>query len=130
MLVDSEWFCCYPCPLYIIHNNGTEFVETEFQELLESYGVKSKSTTVKNQQANGVHERVHLLMAEMLQTQKIVVPVDITVGEKVCRLLQSVAFAIRATSSTITKYSLAELAHRRDMMIHQQSIVDWNLVRE
>ena len=65
-----------------------------------------------------------------MQTQKIVVPVNIKVGEEVCRLLQCVAFAIRETSSTITKYSLAELVYGRDMVIHQQSIVDWNSVRE
>ena len=63
MLVDSEFFCCYPWPLYVIHDNGTEFVGVEFQELLESYGVKPKPTTVKNPRANAVHERVHLLMA-------------------------------------------------------------------
>lgn len=130
MLVDAEWFCRYPRPLYVIHDNGTEFVGSEFQELLESYGVKSKPTTVKNPQANAVHERVHLLMAEMLRTQKIVVPVDVTVDEEIRRLLQSVAFAIRATSSTITKHSSAELVYGRDMIMHQQSIVDWNQVRE
>ena len=29
--------------------------------MLESYGVNPKPTTIKNPQANAVHERVHLL---------------------------------------------------------------------
>jgi hypothetical protein len=32
----------------------TEFVSAEFQELLQSYGIWSKLTTVKNPQANGI----------------------------------------------------------------------------
>ena len=39
-LVDSEWFCRYPRPLYCAFNNGGEIIGEEFQELLESYGIK------------------------------------------------------------------------------------------
>ena len=59
-LVDSEWFCRYPRPLICRHDNGGEFEGREFQELLQSYGIESKPTTVKNPQGNGMHERVHL----------------------------------------------------------------------
>ena len=48
-----------------------ELVGEEFQEMLESYGIASKPTTVKNPQANAMHERAHLLIAEMSRTQKI-----------------------------------------------------------
>lgn len=60
LLEDSEWFNRYPRPVNCIHDNGTEFTGEEFQELLVSYGVKSKPTTVKNLQANTVHEQAHL----------------------------------------------------------------------
>ena len=47
-LVDIVWFARYPRPLYCIHDNGGKFIGSGFQELLNSYGVKSKPTTVKN----------------------------------------------------------------------------------
>jgi transposase InsO family protein len=44
---DQVWLCRYPRPIDCLHDNGTEFVSAEFQELLQSYGIKSKLTTVK-----------------------------------------------------------------------------------
>jgi len=40
----------------------------EFQELQESYGIKPVATTVKSPRSNGVIERVHLTMGNMLRT--------------------------------------------------------------
>ncbi len=56
---DQVWLCRYPCPVDCLHDNGTEFVSTEFQELLQSYGIRSKLTTVKNPQANGILKWTH-----------------------------------------------------------------------
>jgi hypothetical protein len=39
-----------------LHDNGTQFVSTKFQELLQSYGIRSKLTTIKNPQTNGILE--------------------------------------------------------------------------
>ena len=47
-LVDDIWLARYPRPLYFIHNNGREFIGSGFKELLDSYGVNPKLTTVKN----------------------------------------------------------------------------------
>ena len=40
------------------------------------------------------------------------------------------AYAIRATTGTVTKHSPAEVIFGRDMLIHQARMVDWNLIRE
>jgi len=53
--------------LYYIHDNGGELIGSDFQELLDNYGVKPKPTTVKNPQSNGLHERMHLVICEMLR---------------------------------------------------------------
>ena len=87
--MDSEWLDRYPRPIRCIHDNGTEFTGEAFQELLRSYGVKAKTTTVKNPHANTIHERVHLLMAEMIRTQKVVVPYDSTVKDEIRIQLES-----------------------------------------
>ena len=130
LLFDSKWFCRYPRPTYCIYDNGKEFIGNEFNELLDSYGIKKKPTTGKNPQANAVHERTHLLVEEMLRTLDIIVPMKCTVDQEVRRVLQSVAFDLRATISTITKYSPGQLVFGWDMVIDQLAVVDWSLLRE
>ena len=51
-------------------DNGGEFVGREFQELLSSYGIKHEPTTNLNPRSNGVKERMHLTMTDMLRTIK------------------------------------------------------------
>ena len=57
--VDLVWLTRYPCPRKIITDNGAEF-KKDFRTISTDYGVKLTKTTVKNPQANGVLERVHL----------------------------------------------------------------------
>jgi len=130
LLVDSEWFCRYPRPLKCIYDNGKEFDSKEFCEMLDSYGVKKSPTTVKNPQGNSSHERMHLVIAEMLRTQELVIPLKIKPSDEIRRILQSVAFAIRATKSSVTKYSPGEMIYGRDMVTHHTAIANWDLIRE
>ena len=55
--------CCYlvwyPRPEYVVYDNGSEFIQWEFQEMLNSYGITPVPTTVKNPQANSVIECLH-----------------------------------------------------------------------
>ena len=129
-LVDSEWFCRYPRPLECKYDNGGEFDGIEFSELLESYGIKNKPTTVKNPQANATHERVHLVIAEMLRTQSIKIYEGTTIEEEIRRLLQSVAFAVRTATTLITKYSPGQLIFGRDMIVHCAELVNWDQLWE
>jgi transposase InsO family protein len=41
---------------------------SELQELLESYGIKPVTTTVRNPRNNGFIERVHVTTGDMLRT--------------------------------------------------------------
>jgi transposase InsO family protein len=52
--LNQVWLCRYPRPVDCLHDNGTEFVSAEFQELLQSYGIRSKLTRVKYPQASGI----------------------------------------------------------------------------
>jgi hypothetical protein len=64
--VDKNWLCCYPRPKQVIHNNRVKFMGIEFQEMLESYGIKSKPTTAKNPTANAIVKRNHGTLGEQL----------------------------------------------------------------
>jgi transposase InsO family protein len=46
--LDQVWLCRHPHQVDCLHDNGTEFISAKFQELLQSYGIQSKLTTVKN----------------------------------------------------------------------------------
>ena len=66
-ILDCTWLCRYPQPLQIGHDNGTEFMGSEFQEMCHSYNIEPKPTTVKNPQAQGVVERMHLVLGDALR---------------------------------------------------------------
>ena len=120
-LVDSEWFCRYPRPLVCRYDHGIEFEGREFQELLQSYGIKGKPTTVKNPQGNGMNER-----AEMLKTQTIEMEDTTNMQNEIRRILQSVAFAIRTTISSVTQFAPSHCVFERDMIMHEKEIVKWH----
>ena len=71
--LDRAWFSRYSRPVECVHDNGSEFVgiDCEFQELLQSYGVKSKLTTVRNPQANGILERTHEVIGNILRSTRL-----------------------------------------------------------
>ena len=108
------------------HDNGGEFDGQEFQELLQSYGIRSKPTTVKNPQGNGMHERAHLLIAEMLRTQTIEVESTTNMQNEIRRTLQSVAFAIRTATSSVTNFAPSHCIFGRDMIMHEKELVKWH----
>ena len=128
---DAQWLCRYPRPKMVVFDNGGEFVGREFQELLCSYGIERKPTTVLNPQSNGVKERMHLTMADMLRTMKLEVPddKDETWNTEVEAAMQAIAWALRTTVSTGLKYSPANLALGRDMILNQVVQVNWETIR-
>ena len=128
-LVDDVWFARYPRPLYCIHDNGGEFIGSDFQELLDSYGVESKPTTVKNPQSNGLHERIHLVICEMLRVQSLYVPKESTAEKEINRILQCTSWAMRTTPNMITKYSPGNIVFDRDMIFHKTVVANWELIK-
>ena len=44
------------------HDEGKEFMEEEFQELLANYDIKNKHTAVKNLTSQALVECLHLLL--------------------------------------------------------------------
>ena len=69
-IFDREWICRYPRPKMVIYDNGTEF-SSEFHELLLSYGIIPKRTTIKNPQTNYFIERIHLVIANELRAMDL-----------------------------------------------------------
>ena len=51
---DINWLCRYPRPTEVGYDNGKEFIGEGFQELLLSYNITAKPTTVKNPTAQAL----------------------------------------------------------------------------
>jgi hypothetical protein len=127
LLFDSEWLCRYPRPARVVYDNGTEFTGQEFQDLLDSYGIKAVSTTVRNPKSNGVIERVHLTMGDMLRTMTFS-GTDWFAGMQ--RALDAVAWAIRTTINPMIKHSPCHLAFNQDMIFRRAVQIDWDNIHQ
>ena len=124
---DLQWLCRYPRPKMVIFDNGGEFIGKEFQELLCSYGIEQKPTTVLNQQSNGIKERMHLTMEDMLRTMTLTVPDELeeTWRTELEAAMQAIAWALQTTVSAGVKYSPTNLAIGCDMILNQAVQVNW-----
>jgi hypothetical protein len=118
----------YPRCCHLIYNNGSEF-KLHFEYLCESYGIKHKPTTVRNPQANGILERVHQVLGQMLHTADLdmsnsVTPNDINV------FLNNAAWAIRSTYHTVLKASPGAAIFGQDMLFDIPFVADWHKIGE
>jgi hypothetical protein len=123
--LDKNWLCRYPRPKECGHDNGNEFLGREFQELLDSYGIISKPTTVKNPTANAIVERIHGTLGEQLRSTIF----EHDWSDDVDTLIQACAYALRATAPSQGIYSPAQLAFGCDMIFRQKVLIDWERLK-
>jgi hypothetical protein len=115
-----------PQPTEFGYNNGKEFIGEEFQELLLSYDITPKPTTVKNPTAQALVERLHLTLGDQLHTS--INSID-DWHEDINHLLQSCACAIRTTVPSNAPYNPSQLVFGVDMIFCQQAKIDWQLLK-
>ena len=107
---DREWLCRYPRPRQVVHDQGLEFTGEEFQELLRSYGLKSKPITAKNPQKNEICERVYLDLLNVIRCHT---------GADRKKVIHYAAFAVRASYHSILNASPGQLIFGQDMILRQ-----------
>ena len=110
-------------PQEVIYDTGGEFSGFKFQELLHSYGIRQKPTTVKNPQANSFVKRIHLTIGDHLRGIEFVHEEEWY--RELHSILQSIAWTIRTTIHTVTNYSPAQLVFSKDMIMQMHINVDW-----
>jgi hypothetical protein len=97
--------------------------------LCKSYGIKCKSTTVKNPQANGILESVNQVLRQMLRTAEIdmadsVTPADVNV------LMDNAEWAICSTYHTVLKASPGAAIFGRDQLFDILFAANWHKIGE
>ena len=126
-IFDQEWLCRYPRPAQVIHDNGSEFIGAEFQEMLHSFDITPVPTTVKNPQANLVIKQVHLTMGDCCRMEKFKFG---TWEEQTQTVFSSIMWAIRSTLHSVVAYNPGQLAFNRDMLMRTKVVVDWELIKQ
>jgi hypothetical protein len=130
----NAWLCHYPTPIHCIHDNSSEFIAQEFQDILHYRGIKDVPTTAKPPQANSIVEPAHLVtMASMLMTMALetrnsnrhILQEDI--DDFVSTALACTQRAINATVHSITKETPGAFIFQRDMLLPIQSFANWEL---
>jgi hypothetical protein len=97
----------------------------KFQEMLESYGIKSKLTTVKNPTANTIIERIHGTLGGQLRAKIC----DADWSNDVDALIQVCAFALCAASPAQGTYLPAQLAFGYDLIFWQKVLINWEQIK-
>jgi hypothetical protein len=125
-LVNKTWLCRYPRCRHLIYDNGSEF-KLHFEYLCDSYGITRKPTTVKNPRANGILERVHQVLGQMLRTAELDMADSVT-PDDVDVFLDNAAWAIRSTYHTVLQASPGAAIFGRDMLFDIPFIADWHKI--
>jgi hypothetical protein len=111
-----------------MYGNGSEF-KLHFEYLCESFGIKRKPTMVKNPQANGILERVHQVLGQMLCTAELDMADSVTPDE-VNVFLDNAAWAIHSTYHTVLKASPGAAIFGHDMLFYIPFVADWHEIGE
>ena len=95
--------------------------------MLSSYGIKSSPAAVKNPRGNSIVEQMHLTAGDMLRTAEFD---SNNWKDELNKTLQTVAWAIRSTISTVINYSPGQLVFSQDMIMQTQVVADWERIKE
>jgi transposase InsO family protein len=125
---DNTWLARYPRPQYIGFDNGNEYKAT-FKELCNNMGLKPKRSTEYNPQSNGIVERVHQVLADMLRTFELEKR-ELDKHDPWSEFLTAVGYAIRSTYHTTLEASPAQLVFGRDMMLPVTINADWTRIQQ
>ena len=127
----NSWLCRYPRAVRCVHDNGSEFIAHEFQELLEQAGIKSVPTSVKNPQANAICERMHKTFAAILRTtMRANPPKDEEDAEDIMDdALSTCVHALRCAINHTMQTSPGAMVFNRDMLMQVPLIADLDAIR-
>ena len=125
---DETWLCRYPRPQEIGFDNGSEF-KNVFEQMCDNYAMKKKHSTAYNPQSNGVIERIHQVLGNILRTFEMDKE-DLNPNNPWGYFLNTAAWAIRSTYHTTLEATPAQLVFGRDMILPISFRADWTRISE
>ena len=125
---DDTWLSRYPRPKYIGYDNGGEN-KGLFKEMIKNYGLKGKPSSLYNPQSNGIIERVHEVLNNILRTFELEQR-ELDEDDPWTEFLSAAAFAIRATYHTTLGASPGQLVFGRDMILPITIEANWQRIKD
>ena len=126
-LVELVWLTRYPWPDVLNFDKGKEFLG-EFAEMIKNdYGISRFGSSVRNPQANGIIERVHKTIGNMIRTFELE---DLDTKNPFGGILAATMFAIRATHHTTLQASPSQLVFGRDAIHNIGFEANWKFIRD
>jgi len=127
---ENTWLGCYPRPMQVVMDRGTEFQAEVANSLVNDYGITRKLITTRNPQANAMVERAHQTIHNMvsilnLQGKNHEDPYHSWNG-----LLNAVRFAMKATVHSTTQATPMQLVFGRDAILPVTFQADWQYIKE
>ena len=126
-IVELTWLTRYPYPRKIILDRGTEFMAEFGRMVKQDYGLKIRSITTRNPQANAILERIHQTIGNIIKTydvKNIAATQDPWSG-----ILAATMFAVRATYHTTLQASPMQLVFGRDAILNIKHTANWDHIR-
>ena len=128
-VLEQTWFVRYPRPAEVIMDRGREFAAEVRDELQNEFGVIRKLITTRNPQANGMVERAHQTIHNMIAVQNVQRRQDLPGGDWK-GILSAVGFAMRATIHTTMRATPMQLVYGRDAIHNVRFEADWQYIKE
>jgi hypothetical protein len=133
-LFHNTWLERYPRSQFIVFDDEGEF-KREFKQVCmrDNYGIKAKSTTSHNPQANSIIERVHKVVNDMLRSFDLEnnhENLDEQEDNPFDYFLQSAAWAIRSTYHTTLQTTPCQLVFGRDMIHNIAFRANWDQIQK
>ena len=125
--VEMAWLTRYPWPDEIVYDRGTEFLG-DFADMIKvDYPTITRvPITTRNPQANGVLERIHATIGNMINTMDLVQhDKDVDPFEGV---LAAAMFAVRSTYHTTLQATPAQLVFGRDSILNIKFDANWKYI--
>ena len=97
--------------------------------MVQNYGITKKPTTHYNPQSNGIVERVHAVLNDILRTFELEER-ELDEDDPFTEFLSAAAFAIRSTYHTTLEATPAQLVFGRDMMLPISVQANWARIQD
>ena len=128
-VIKRTWFNRYPWPTQVVMDRGSEFM-AEFSEMItRDYGVKKKTITTRNPQANAIVERVFQTISNVIRTMEVYNQ-DLDQEEPFKGVISATCFAIRSTVHTTTQYTAMQLVPGGDAILNIAHEANWKLIKD
>ena len=131
-ILEMHWLTRYPVPTEVVMDRGREFAAEVTTMLASDYGLRRKVITTRNPQANGIVERVHQVVHNMLRTSGLADGTSMATYENYgfSGILAAVRRGVNSTIHTTTQATPAQLVFGRDAILNVQFEANWAFIKQ